>query len=397
MTTHTFHGLGVSEPVSEALARRDIVAPFAIQQLVLPDALAGIDILAKSPTGSGKTLAFAIPIVERLEAGSATPSALVLVPTRELCSQVAEEFGYIAPAKGIKVAAVYGGTRVQSQARDAKGAHVLVATPGRLQDLIERKLVKLDNVTVLVLDEADRMLDMGFQPQVDKIVRRLPRNRQTMFFSATLDGVVGELAAEYTTGAGRYEGFLPPEDVTQVDHKFVPVTPDNKVEKLVEHLQHDGELTLVFVRTKRGADRLVQKLRRLGTEAVALHGDMNQSARERALARFESGKVDTMVATDVAARGLDLDHITHVVNFDPPEDKTAYIHRVGRTGRAGRAGTGLTFVLPDQQADVSRIAANLGHEEAFVEVGLTVAPPKLVYTSRRRNSKWGAPSQRRKI
>jgi superfamily II DNA/RNA helicase len=233
------------------------------------------------------------------------------------------------------------------------------------------------------------MLDMGFQPQVDKLVRRLPRNRQTMFFSATLDGEVGELAHKYTNSPSRIEGALPASrQPGEIKHHFVPVTADTKVETLVEHIREAGS-TLVFVRTKRGADRLVQKLSRHGVAAVAMHGDMSQGARERALARFEGGKVETLVATDVAARGLDLEAITHVINFDPPEEDKGYVHRTGRTGRAGRAGTAITFVLPEQQADTSRVARRLGHGERFEEAGMKSAPARLVYTSRRgRRSKW---------
>jgi len=386
MTQVSFHALGVSQDVVHALEARGIETPFRIQSLVIPDALAGLDVLAKSPTGSGKTLAFALPIVDRLTAGAA--AALVLVPTRELCSQVAAEFEALAAARGLKVAAVYGGAPLGAQR--AKGAHILIATPGRLQDLIERKLVKVDGVRILVLDEADRMLDMGFKPQVERIIRRIPRDRQTMLFSATLDGEVGDLARAYTTNATRYEGSLPAEATAgDVDHKFVAVTADGKVETLVEELKADRDLALVFVRTKRGADRLVQKLARHDVHAVAMHGDMTQGARESALEKFRSGKVKTLVATDVAARGLDLDDITHVINFDPPEDDKGYVHRVGRTGRAGRSGRGITLVLPEQQAEVSRVAARLGHRESFEREGMHSAPSKLVYTSRRgRRSRW---------
>src|SRR5207237_7285035 len=194
-----------------------------------------------------------------------------------------------------------------------------VATPGRLQDLLERRLLELGAVRILILDEADRMLDMGFKPQVDRIVKRLPGNRQTMFFSATLDGEVGELARAYTNAPSRVEAELSTEEPGEIEHRFVPVTADTKVETLVEHIRSSEGLTLVFVRTQRGADRLVQKLARQNVNAVAMHGDMSQNARERALSRFESGKVTTLVATDVAARGLDLDDVTHVINFDPPE------------------------------------------------------------------------------
>jgi superfamily II DNA/RNA helicase len=386
-----FRSLGVSEAIADVLEQRGIVHPFQIQALAIPEALQGGDVLAKSPTGSGKTLAFAIPIVERLDTSDPRPGALVLVPTRELCAQVTEEFGLIA-GDSVKVASVYGGVPLKAQAQEAKDAHVIVATPGRLQDLVDRRLVSLDAVRVLVLDEADRMLDMGFKPQVDRIVRLLSDDRQTMFFSATLDGEIGELARRYTHFPARFEGELPAERRSgEIDHRFVPVTLDNKVSTLVDLLkQEDRGLALVFVRTKAGAERLVEKLRRHDVDAVAIHGDKGQAQREKALARFDSGKVKTLVATDVAARGLDVDDITHVINFDPPEEPAVYTHRVGRTGRAGRGGIGITLVLPDQQAEVSRVARLHGQVEAYEEAGLQLAKPKLVYTSRRRGgrSKW---------
>jgi len=385
----SFRELGVSTSVVDALAARSIHQPFRIQTLVLPDALAGLDVLAKSPTGSGKTLAFALPIVERTTTADARPSALVLVPTRELASQVTADFEPLARAKGLTVAAVYGGMPLRAQAKRAATAHILVATPGRLEDLAERRMIDLKHVRVLILDEADRMLDMGFQPQVDRIVRRLPRNRQTMFFSATLDGAVGELARSYTNSPSHFEAAQLEEDPGEIEHQFVSVTADTKVDTLVQHIKSSPGLTLVFVRTKRGADKLVQKLTRQNVRAAAMHGDMSQSARERALSRFESGKVTTLVATDVAARGLDLDDITHVINFDPPDEAKDYVHRTGRTGRAGRNGKAITLVLPDQQAETSHVARRLGHHEKFEEAGLRSARPKLMYTSRRgRRSKW---------
>jgi superfamily II DNA/RNA helicase len=331
-----------------------------------------------------------VPLIDRLAAGGETPAALVLVPTRELALQVAAEIDPIARVKGMRAAVVYGGTPVVVQAKQAAGAEILIATPGRLQDLIERRLVKLDGVQALVLDEADRMLDMGFKPQVERIVRRLPRKRQTMLFSATLDGEVGLLAREYTTNPARFEAEAQTQTVeADVDHRFVAVTAEGKIDRLIEELEADRDLVLVFVRTKRGAERLVQKLNRRDVPAVAMHGDMTQSARERALQRFRSGKVKTLIATDVAARGLDLDDITHVINFDPPEDEKGYVHRVGRTGRAGRSGSGITLVLPEQQADVGRVAAMAGQRESFAETGMRAGRPKLVYTSRRgRRSRW---------
>ena len=387
----SFTALGVPADIARRLALRGITEPFPIQTATIPDGLAGRDVSGRAPTGSGKTVAFGIPLVAR--AGRARPRhprALVLVPTRELAAQVAGELELIGKSKGLHAAAVYGGAPIASQSKRARGAHVLIATPGRLQDLVERRLVSLDRVRVLILDEADRMLDMGFKPQVDRLVRRLPRERQTMFFSATLDGAVGELARAYTNNPSRFEA-QPPDDVEQgeVAHTFVPVTADGKVDRLIEELEAERGLALVFVRTKRGADRLARKLHVRDVPTVALHGDMSQGQRERALGRFRSGAVKTLVATDVAARGLDLTDITHVINFDPPEDGNGYIHRVGRTGRAGRGGTGITFVLPEQQADVGRFAARLGHGEQFAREGMRAGPAKRVYTSRRgRRSRW---------
>jgi ATP-dependent RNA helicase RhlE len=390
LSQQSFRELGVSSRVIDALAAGSIHQPFAIQARVLPDAIAGLDVLAKSPTGSGKTLAFGIPIVERTDPADRRPGALVLVPTRELARQVTDDLTAIARAKNLTVAVVYGGVPLRSQADRSRAAHVVVATPGRLQDLLERRLIDVSAVRILVLDEADRMLDMGFKPQVDRIVKRLPRNRQTMFFSATLDGEVGELAREYTSTPSRFEAGLPTaQEAGEITHCFVAVQPDTKVETLVEHLRGADGRTLVFVRTKRGADRLVRKLAAHDVRAVAMHGDLSQPVRQRALERFESGKVPVLVATDVASRGLDIENIAHVVNYDPPEEDKAYVHRTGRTGRAGRNGTAVTYVLPDQQADTSRVASRLGHRQQFEETGLTTARAKLVYTSRRgRRSKW---------
>ena len=381
----SFTALGVSAPVVEALARLGIRSPFAIQALVLPDALAGVDVLAASPTGSGKTLAFGIPLIERTVDASAHPGALVLVPTRELASQIVDELQPLARVRNLRIAAVYGGTSVTGQAQRAHGADILVATPGRLQDLLERKLVSLASVRVLVLDEADRMLDMGFRPQVDRILRQIPQNRQTMLFSATLDGPVAELARTYTVKASRFTTGAQIENVRgDVEHEFVAVTADDKLERLAEQLRRERGLALVFVRTKHGADRLARKLVRThDMRAAVLHGNMSQNARERSLAQFGSGRVSTLIATDVAARGLDVDDITHVINFDPPRTADDYTHRVGRTGRAGRTGTGVTLVLPEQRLDVSRLAGAVGHAHAFAAAGIE-APPAAPKAPRRR-------------
>jgi ATP-dependent RNA helicase RhlE len=391
----TFADLGVSAPVCEALARRNLHAPFEIQSMVMPDALVGKDVLARSRTGSGKTLAFAIPIVERIKPGGAHPKVLVLVPTRELCVQVTEEFRAIGHARALRVASVYGGTKLREQSEKAAKAHIVVATPGRLQDICERKLIRLDSIEVLVLDEADRMLDMGFQPQVDRIVRMLPSVRQTMFFSATLDGSVGYMAKAYTNNPVMHEIVDKRQTVDEADHRFIPVDEHGKVDKLIEILKEERGLTLVFVRTKRGADRLTQRLKQRGVTALAMHGDLSQGQRKRALSRFDAGAVDVLVATDVAARGLDLDDITHVINYDPPQDHKDYVHRVGRTARAGRSGTGVTLVTAKQQADMSIVASELNLKVEFEAEGLKVAKPRAVFTSGRRGSFMNPPRRRR--
>jgi len=385
MSSQSFADLGASSAVTRALASRGATAPFPVQSLVLPDAFAGRDVLVKSPTGSGKTLAFAIPLAELLESDGPRHSALVLAPTRELVSQIVEEMLPLAQARALSVAAVYGGAGIQPQIKRAARAHIIVATPGRLEDLIERGVVKLGNVRILILDEADRMLDMGFKPAVDRIVARVPRDRQTMFFSATLDGDVGTLARAYTTDARRHEQAPARARRHDVKHRFVSVTPDSKLDALVRELRDERRgLTLVFVRTKRGADRLVKRLRNHDVEALAMHGNKSQSQREKALARFEAGRVDTLVATDVAARGLHVDDITHVINFDAPADHDGYVHRVGRTGRAGRLGVGVTFVGSDQADDVHRIAQDLSLEREFAAAGIRTASPHRSARSRRR-------------
>jgi ATP-dependent RNA helicase RhlE len=362
MTKHTFAGLGVSRALSDALAARGITEPFAIQNLIIGDVLAGRDVLAKSPTGSGKTLAFGVPMLDRIDANAyGRPAALVLAPTRELASQIVDELYPLAHARALRITAVYGGVGIAKQERDAVRSHVVVATPGRLEDLLQRGRLTLEDVGLLVLDEADRMLDMGFRPAVDRIVARCPRERQTLFLSATLDGEAGRVAQKYTRDAVLHEIAPDADRLERVVHRFVTVERDDRLHRLVEELRNaERELALVFVRTKHGADRLVKRLGRLGVSAVAMHGDKSQRQRERALAQFERGEIDTLVATDVAARGIDVAGISHVINFDPPQDTDTYTHRVGRTGRAGRTGEGVTFVGAEQARDVAKMARELG-------------------------------------
>ena len=390
----SFADLGASRSVVDALTEGGITAAFPVQRMVLPDALAGRDVLVKSPTGSGKTIAFAVPLVERLEADDPRPSALVLAPTRELACQIVDDIRPLAHSRALSVAAVYGGADIERQSKLARRAHILVATPGRLEDLIERGAAKLGRVRILVLDEADRMLDMGFRPPVDRIVSLITSERQTLFFSATLHGEVNRIAREYTVDPRRHEHSHTQERRGEVHHRFVSVTSDSKLDALVSELR-DSErgLTLVFVRTKRGADRLVKRLRARDIDALAMHGNKTQSQREKALARFGRGHVDTLVATDVAARGLDVDDITHVINFDAPEDRDGYVHRIGRTGRAGRTGVGVTFVGPEQANDVHKIAHGLSLQREFAKSGLS---PRANATTAPRRRRGGGPGRGRR-
>jgi superfamily II DNA/RNA helicase len=363
----SFADLGISKPVVNALAKRGITEPFPVQEMVVSDALDGHDLLVQSPTGSGKTLAFGIPIVDVVEPSRDELSALVLAPTRELASQIVDELDSICGAKNLKIAAVYGGVGFGPQIAAVRRADIVVATPGRLEDLLARRVAKLDRVQILVLDEADRMLDMGFKPAVSRIVGQTPDDRQTLFFSATLEGATGKLAAAYTHKARTHTIKPAVDSKADIEHSFVHVdSPSAKFEQLTNQLRDtERGRTLVFVRTKRGADRLVKRLRGKEVEAVAMHGDKSQGQRERALARFERGDVDTLIATDVAARGIDVAEVTHVINFDVPGDQDSYVHRIGRTGRAGSRGAGISFVLSDQVGEMGRIARDLGLSAEF--------------------------------
>ena len=361
MSNQSFAELGVSRAVVSSLAKQGVTQPFEIQRLVIADVLAGRDVLARSPTGSGKTLAFGIPLVERIAADERRPSGLVLAPTRELATQIVDDIRAIAHSRALRVTAVYGGVGLVKQARDAARSHVLVATPGRLEDLLARGAFALNAIRVLVLDEADRMLDMGFRPAVERILAACPETRQTLFFSATLDGEAGRLARRFTRQPVVHaQGPAARRASADVEHRFVRVDHEHRLEALIDELRRERELTLVFVRTKHGADRLVKRLRSHGLEAVAMHGNKSQRQREQALARFESGEVDTLVATDLAARGIDVSGISHVINFDPPTDSETYVHRIGRTGRAGAKGIGITLVTPAEHRDISKLAQTLG-------------------------------------
>jgi superfamily II DNA/RNA helicase len=364
----TFADLGVSQPVVRALAQRGIETPFAVQAMVIGDVLAERDVLVQSPTGSGKTLAFGVPLIDLVEAGG-HPSVLILAPTRELATQIADELDAIARATSVNVVAVYGGVGISPQIKAVRSADVLVATPGRLIDLLDRRAVRLDGIEALVLDEADRMLDMGFRPVVDRIVKETPTDRQTLLFSATLEGEVERLARDYTRNAVRHEHAPAGHARNRIEHRFLKVAHENKGDVLADLLP-DHDRTLVFVRTKRGADRLAKRLAKRDVRAVAMHGDKSQGQRERALASFASGKTPTLIATDVAARGIDVSGISHVVNFDLPAAAEDYVHRVGRTARAGADGIGITFVLADQARDAAKLGAQLGLDRQLADAGI---------------------------
>jgi superfamily II DNA/RNA helicase len=391
MSSQSFADLGVSKPVVNALNERGFTSPFPIQRQVIEDVLDGRDVLVQSPTGSGKTLAFGVPLVDLVKAEDRRPAALILAPTRELASQIVDELDSICRSRALSIAAVYGGVGIQAQAKRAARAHIVIACPGRLEDLLQRRAFTLDHVRHLVLDEADRMLDMGFKPAVDRIVKKINNNRQTLFFSATLEGAAGKLADAYTHDAVTHVNRPAPEKQGKVEHRFIHVSHQAKVETLLNELENSERgRTLVFVRTKHGADRLVKKLGKSPQiRAVAMHGNKSQNQRQRALSDFEKGKVDTLVATDVAARGIDVADVTHVINYDLPEDQDTFVHRVGRTGRAGASGTGVSFVLAEQARDMGKIAKSLGLSHEYEQSGGPVSMHAETHTPRRSGGGYG--------
>jgi superfamily II DNA/RNA helicase len=369
--TASFAELGLAPVLVTALGRAGVTAPFAIQTRVLPDALAGRDVLGRAKTGSGKTLAFALPIVSRLHASasprtSTAPRALVLVPTRELALQVADVLAPLAETVGQRVATVVGGAPYGRQI-DAlnRGVDVLVATPGRLVDLLERRACRLDRVEVTVLDEADHMADLGFLPVVTRLLELTPEGTQRLLFSATLDRGVTTLVDRFLSEPTVHAVAPEPEDAGSMTHRVFAVDREHKIEVATRVAARPAR-TLFFVRTKHGADRLAKQLGRGGVEAAAIHGNLGQGARQRALAAFSEGRTRVLVATDVAARGIHVDDVDLVVHFDPPNDHKDYLHRSGRTARAGADGTVVALVQPEQLRDVQRLHA-AARVEASVE------------------------------
>jgi superfamily II DNA/RNA helicase len=382
-TDLSFESLGVAERLCKTLANQGITTAFPIQALTIANALAGRDVCGKAKTGSGKTLAFGLPMLQRLvgklagpdgkvvgkKGHPARPRGLVLLPTRELAVQVYDVLRPLAEDVGVRIVAVYGGADIERQVRQLrKGCEVIIATPGRLIDLGDRGELAVEDLDVLVLDEADRMADMGFMPQVEWVLRRLVgRTHQTLLFSATLDGAVDRLVKRYLTDPVFHEVASDTQTVAEMIHHYFQVHQMDKV-KVAAAICRANDKVLVFVRTKRGADRLVQQLGVEGVVAGAIHGDLRQSQRERALADFVSGSLHAMVATDVAARGLDIDAVDVVVHFDPPEDQKAYLHRSGRTARAGTAGVVVSLLLWNQVVEAQVTMKRLGLKLPIVEV-----------------------------
>jgi len=376
----TFADLGVPTDLVDALSRRGIDAPFAIQKLTIADGLAGRDLSGRAPTGSGKTLAFGIPLVTRVtRAEPRRPRGLVLVPTRELAAQVERELSMLGESRKLRVATCYGGVGFALQKKQMRrGVDVLVACPGRLKDLIEQGDVRLDAVEIVVLDEADRMADMGFLPEVERLLKQTPESRQTLLFSATLDGAVDVLVRKYQRNPIRH--VLPEEtdSVSAAEHLFWKVEREERVRLCADIVSSAGP-TIVFCRTKRGTDRVAQQMERAGVRTGVLHGDRSQNQRDRALAAFSKRQVDVLVATDVAARGIHVDSVACVVHYDPPADEKDYVHRSGRTARAGEKGTVVSLVDRAQARDVAAMQRRLE-----LPIGLSAPDATSVATVARR-------------
>jgi ATP-dependent RNA helicase RhlE len=357
-----FSELSISPSLKEKLKASRFVTPTPVQAAAIPQALAGTDLIATAQTGTGKTLAFLIPVLEKLsQSKTAGIAALVLVPTRELAMQVVAQYDVLRPKESRPAALVVGGLPERKQL-DAirKGARLVVATPGRLEDYLDRRLVALGSVQTLVLDEADRMLDMGFLPAIRRIVGNLPKERQTLCFSATMEGAVAQLVKDYTRNSIRLTFGSTSKPSENVRLQAFEVPDDGKPEMLFKLLKTEKGRCLVFSRTKRGTERIAKNLNRQGINAAMIHGDRSQSQRTAALTGFQRGQYRVLVATDVAARGIHVQDIAHVINYDLPDVAENFIHRIGRTGRAGERGVASTFFLKEQRTDLFQLERALG-------------------------------------
>jgi superfamily II DNA/RNA helicase len=366
----TFGELGIDEPLEAALAATGVLSPFPIQALTIPDALAGRDVCGKAKTGSGKTLAFALPAIQRAQPGAPArrPRVLVLVPTRELAAQVHGIINPLAAKVGLRSLVAYGGQPIRDQLSAlAEGVEVLTGTPGRVIDLIDQGALNFDDVTCVVIDEADRMADMGFLPQVEWLLRRVTSAHQTMLFSATLDGDIGYLVRRYLADPVYHEVQEAELTVESMTHRFLAVHQMDKA-KVAAAIIRAHRRTIVFCSTKRGADRARRDLADLGVKVGAIHGDLRQQQRERSLASFAQGRLSALVATDVAARGIDVEGIDVVLHYDPAVDEKEYLHRSGRTARAGASGMAVSLLLWNEKVTAERICRRLGIDQPVIEV-----------------------------
>ena len=365
----TFAALGLNDEIVDALNERGITSPFPVQALTIPDALAGRDVCGKAKTGSGKTLAFGLPVLQRMtKAEPNHPTGLVLVPTRELANQVTEELEPAAQAVGRRALAVYGGAPIEKQIEKLdKGIDLVVATPGRMIDLIERKAVSVADVAHVIVDEADRMADMGFLPQVEWILRNVEAEHQTLLFSATLDGAVNTLIRRYQTDPSMHEVAADEITVDEMTHRFIAVHRMDKP-KVAAAISRSAGRTIMFTRTKAMADRLARDLEDFGVKAAPIHGDLRQSSREKSLRDFSEGKLEALVATDVAARGIHVDEVDIVIQYDPPSDHKTYLHRAGRTARAGSTGLVVTLSLWDEELDIKRLQKRIDVIQPLTEM-----------------------------
>ncbi len=399
---NTFTEFPLSSVLQTNLGRNCFVAPTPVQSQAIPPALSGRDVVATAQTGTGKTLAFVLPMLESLLTKPVTPgiNAVIMTPTRELAIQIQEVFAKLAAGTGIKAAVVVGGLSEQTQLRAIRsGARVLIATPGRLSDFLKRKLVKLSNVGTLVLDEADRMLDMGFLPTIQQIMAAMPAERQTLFFSATMESSVAHLVSKHLRNPVRITVGVVTKPVEHVNLHVYEVEQDRKLGLLHQMLETEQGSFLVFARTKHGTERLAKKLSHGGVKTARIHGDRTQNQRNQALSGFQQGEYRVLVATDVAARGIHVEAIAHVVNYDLPQAPEDFIHRVGRTGRAGAKGTASTFGTRSERGDIRKIERALNirltprevsgkilREQRETGTVVTMAPPS---SDRHQNSRFG--------
>lgn len=388
----TFTELGVPEPIADVLTRAGKPTPFPIQERTVAESLSGRDLCGRAPTGSGKTLAFAVPVAALARRGSAKkPTALILVPTRELATQVAGEITPLADVRNLTVATFFGGTSIPRDVRAAKSVDIAVACPGRLADLVQRKAIDLSDVSLVVLDEADRLADMGFLPEVKRLLDRTRRDRQTLLFSATLDGEVDVLVRRYQRDPVTVELGRRAEDTGVVHHRFWHTQPASRLRVTADVIQAASP-AIIFTRTKHGADRVARQLAKAGVTAAPIHGNRSQGQRERALGDFHAGRVQALVATDVAARGIHIDDVAVVVHFDPAGTDKDYTHRSGRTGRAGADGVVITLVTPDKADDVRTLQRKLGSNQQTASIDMSILTTAAAAPARRSS---GGDGQRR--